>query len=57
VATVDNKIKEKLNDIIHNVSWVEEYIEAVGEEHKQAYIDGLVYAMKLLREISNELSK
>ena len=47
----------KLNDIIHNISWAKEYIEAVGEEHKQAYIDGLDYAMKLLREISNELSK
>ena len=47
---MDNK--ERLDDVIHNIGWAEEYIEAVGEEHKQAYIDGLEYAIELLREIS-----
>lgn len=46
--------KEKLEEVAHNIQWVQEYIESVGEEHKEAYIEGLEYALKLIQETINE---
>lgn len=39
-----NAIKEAVNII----QWVQEYIQAIGEEHKDVYVEGLEEAMNLL---------
>ena len=44
-----------VHDARCDIEWVEEYIESVGEMHKQVYIDALERVDKLLGKIENAL--
>ena len=44
---------EAIKEIVNKIQWVQEYIIAVGEEHKQTYVDTLEEIMKMLMEIAN----
>ena len=37
-----------IREAVNTIQWVQEYIQAIGEEHKDAYVEGLEKAMKLL---------
>ena len=53
-ALTDQKEKEKekeINDARYNIGWVIEYLETVGESHKQAYIEGLKMVDRLLGKL------
>ena len=43
--------KELIKEVVDKIQWVQEYVEAVGEEHKKVYIDGLEYAMEQLMKL------
>lgn len=43
--------KEKIKEIINKIQWVQEYVDAVGEEHKSNYIDGLEWVIKELMQM------
>ena len=46
--------KELIKEVVNTIQWVQEYVEAVGEEHKKYYVDGLEYAMKQLVKLVKE---
>ena len=43
--------RELIKGIVDDIQWVQEYVQAVGEEHKQVYVDALENAMKQLMTI------
>lgn len=47
--------KQNVNDARCEIEWVEEYIEGVGEMHKQVYIDALERVNKLLEKIEKAI--
>jgi len=51
------KVMDKQNviDARCEIEWVEEYIEGVGEMHKQVYIDALERVNKLLEKIEKAM--
>ena len=44
----------KLTEAMATLEWVQEYLDALGEEHKQSYIDGLKSVWELLDLIRKE---
>ena len=46
--------KELIKEVANKIQWVQEYVEAVGEEHKKYYVDALEYAMKQLMKLAKE---
>ena len=46
--------KEYIKEVVNIIQWVQEYVEAVGEEHKKYYVDSLKYAMEQLMKIVKE---
>ena len=47
--------KKDIHDARCDIEWVEEYIECVGEMHKQVYIDALERVNKLLEKIEKAI--
>lgn len=47
--------KQDVNNARCDIEWVEEYIEGVGEMHKQVYVDALERVGKLLEKIENAI--
>ena len=47
--------KKDIHDARCEIEWVEEYIEGVGERHKQVYIDALERVNKLLEKIEKAM--
>lgn len=43
--------KNAIKDAINTMQWVQEYIDAIGEEHKDAYIKGLQREMDRLMSL------
>ena len=43
--------RDTIKIIVNKIQWVQEYVDAVGEEHKQVYIDGLQFVMEELKEL------
>ena len=43
--------KNAIKDAVNTIQWVQEYIQATGEEHKDAYVEGLEKVMNLLMGI------
>lgn len=49
VAVLETDEREMaIREAVNTMQWVQEYIEAIGEEHKDAYVEGLEKAMNLL---------
>lgn len=44
----------KLTEAMATLEWVQEHLDAVGGEHKRAYIDGLRFVWELLDLIRKE---
>lgn len=43
--------KQDINDARCDIEWVEEYVESIGEMHKQVYVDALERVWTLLGKI------
>lgn len=43
-----DKNQMAIREAVNTIQWVQEYIQAIGEEHKDVYVEGLEKAMKLL---------
>lgn len=43
--------RETIKQVINNIQFAQEYIMAVGEKHKDAYVDILEWSMKELMRI------
>lgn len=50
----DGPVQKELKKAINTMQWVQEYIEAVGEGHKDAYVNGLQGAMDNLMGLVQE---
>lgn len=48
------KNKKLIKGIVNDIQWVQEYIQAVGEEHKQVYVEALENAMEQLMTVVKE---
>lgn len=46
---------KEVNNARCDIEWVEEYLDGVGEMHKQVYIDALERVDKLLEKIENAM--
>jgi hypothetical protein len=43
--------EETIKQVVNKIQWVQEYVDAVGEEHKDDYVHGLEWAMKELMNL------
>ena len=52
-AAIRKKVEKQMaiRDAVNTIQWVQEYIQATGEEHKDAYVEGLEKVMNLLMGI------
>lgn len=49
-AAIRKKVEKQMaiRDAVNTIQWVQEYIQAMGEEHKDVYVEGLEKVMNLL---------
>lgn len=50
----DGPVQAEIKKAVNTMQWVQEYIEAVGEKHKDAYVNGLQDAMDGLMKLTQE---
>ena len=50
-------MEEKIKEARRKLEWIEEYLDTVGEEHKQAYIAGIQEVDALLEKLQKKRRK